>query len=306
MIVIPPIVITTAILTATNVAQSTNAEWLVGTGYSVGNEVRFTADDVNKNYENLIAGTGKSPPDFSNTTIPVPATIDWLDLGATNRFAMFDEVNGTQTVNADTVDVTLTPGQVVNSVVALNMDAVSIQVIMTAPGPGVVYDETIDLQSGPVENWYGFYFDPLIRDTAAVFLDLPAYPDADIQVIVDNTGSDAKIGTLIMGAQVSLGVALHGTSSGILDYSRVVTDDFGNTSIQERPFSKRADYAVRLPTSNSGFVQATLAGLRATAAVYIGDENLSVTFVYGFAKNFEIILSDAVWSDMSIEVRGLA
>lgn len=312
MIVLPPLDITDSVLTSSNVAAGANAEWLVGTSYSIANlvKVSFESDGVTpipaKNFENLIAGLGKYPPDFSNLTSPAPATIDWLDLGATNRWAMFDQVNGTQTINADTIDVLLTPAQVINGVAILNVDALTIQVIVTDPIYGVVYDNTVNLQSAPVDDWYDWYFEPIIRDTDVVLLDLPAYPDATIQIIADNTGNNAAIGTLVIGAQKSLGTALHGTSTGIIDYSRKETDDYGNTSIQVRSFSKRADYVVRSATSSTGYVQNVLTDLRAAPAVWVGDDSLATTFVYGFIKDFEIVLSDAVWSDMALQIEGLA
>jgi len=306
MIVIPPIVITDAILTATNIAIGPNAEWAVSTSYSVGDFVADNSLENHKNYENLIAGAGKFPPSFSNTTLPVPVTIDWLDLGSTNRWAMFDQVNGTRSIHADVIDVSLTPNVVFNGLALLNIDAATVRVIVTDPTHGVVYDKTIETQVGPADDWYEFFFYEVEREREAVFLDLPAYPLATVRVILDNTGFDAAAGTLVIGTQKSIGEALHGTSTGIIDYSRKLTDDFGNTRIQERSFSKRADYSVRTQTKYVGSVQNVLTDLRSTPAVWIGDEDLSTTFVYGFIKDFEIILSDAMWSDISLQVEGLS
>lgn len=305
MIVIPPLEITDARLTSTNVPLGPNAEWLVGTSYSIGNLVADNSNDNHNNYENLISGAGKLPQDFSNSTDPAPATVDWLDLGATNRWAMFDRVNGTQTINANTIDVTLLPNAVVNGIAILNTDVVFLQIIIDDPTDGIVYDRTVNMQNASVNDWYEFYFEEVIRDTDAVLLDLPAYPAATIRILADNTGSVAAVGAVMVGAQKNLGATQYGTSSGIIDYSQKATDAFGNISIQQRSYSKRANYNVKTEIDATGSVQNDLTLLRSTPAVWVGDKNLSSTFVYGFIKDFEITMTDPVWADISIQVEGL-
>ena len=66
----------------------------------------------------------------------------WIEVSPTNRWKMFDTSNTTQTTNANTIVVTLTPGRVVNSVSLLNIEGTSVRVKLADPVEGVVYDKT--------------------------------------------------------------------------------------------------------------------------------------------------------------------
>jgi uncharacterized protein (DUF2141 family) len=52
-------------------------------------------------------------------------------------------------------------------------------------------------------------------------------------------------------------------------------------------------------------VQKALADIRTTPTVFIGDPNRPETIVYGFYRNFNIVLSTPSISDCTIEVEGL-
>jgi hypothetical protein len=123
--------------------------------------------------------------------------------------------------------------------------------------------------------------------------------------LVDAGVSDAKIGELVIGKQRTIGVSNFGTSVSIIDYSVKSTDDFGNTVITTRAYSKRADYDVTVETAAVAAVQKALADIRTTPTVFIGDEDRPETVVYGFYKQFNIVLSTPSISDCSIEVEGL-
>ena len=300
MIVLPPFGVSDATLDSSNVPETDNPEYNPLAAYVAGNKVMVSTvePDIHRNYEALQNTTGDDPWLDDGT--------NWLDLGATNRWAMFDTLNGTQTINADIVDVEITPGQITNMIALLNVSAAQIQVIVTDPIEGVVYDRTVQMVSDSgINDWYAYFNTPIERQASLVLTDLPAYSQATVRVIATETGQDVKIGVLAVGIQNEIGTALHGTGTGIIDYSIKETDAFGNFTILKRNFSKRADYAIRMNTGRTAFVQNLLAGLRAVPAVWVGDENNGATVVYGYYRDFEIILADAVYSDASLQVEGL-
>jgi hypothetical protein len=302
MIVIPPITITDAILDSSNVPEADFAEWVISTAYVAPNNVMVSVvePDIHRNYEALQATTGDEP-----WLEPTPA-VNWLDLGATNRWAMFDNKNGSSTTNADSIDVSITPGELINSVSLLNISAATVQVIVTDPTEGEVYNRTIDLISpSGINDWYAYYFTPIERQTNALFLDLPAFSQATIQIIATETGADVSIGVLALGVQNVIGIANHGTSVGIIDYSVKSVDSFGNFVILPRAFSKRADYIVTMDTERTGFVQDFLASIRSQPVIWIGSDVLGSTIVYGYYRSFDILLSNFTSSDANISVEGL-
>ena len=117
--VIPPLTITDSRLTSSNVAETDYAAWSSATTYSLGQRVIVVS--THKVYESLQnSNLNKDPTLASNATW-------WIEVSPTNRWKMFDISNTTQTTNADSIVVTITPGQVVNSVSLMNLEGISIR-----------------------------------------------------------------------------------------------------------------------------------------------------------------------------------
>ncbi len=296
MKIIPPIEVTTATLTSSNVAI-TETLWTAGT-YTTGTR-RYVGTDL---YEVVASpSTSESPTVGVNSNPPT-----WIRVGKINRFRMFDFVIGDATTRADSVDVTITPGTLVNAIAAFDLDARSATITMTDPIEGVVYTKTLALlDNQDVTDWYGYFFAPIQRIGEFVLTDLPSYIGAAIQVVFANTGGTARVGELVLGAQKSLGVSLMNVTIGIEDFSRKERDAFGNFQIVERRFAKLLDCDVFVENSRIASALKQLTDVRASPAVYIADENKLETLVLGFYRNFSVLRTGPITSEMSIEIEGL-
>lgn len=295
MRIIKPVEITPAILTSSNVPATDYAAWGAATAYAVGDKVMYNR----RNYEALVAHTGANPE--TDTSDPPK----WLDLGANNRWRMFDDRVGSLTEQAGSIAVELQPGAAINSVALFNLLGRSATVTLTDPSEGVVYQRTVSLVDAGVSDWYEWFFMPIGRQTDFVLLDLPAYGASTLSVTIDNASDTAAVGHLVMGRQAELGVAVYGSGVGITDYSRKETDAFGNSVVVERSFSKRAEFDVVVETPQIGRVQRLLASLRAQPVVWIGAEGYESTFLFGYYRDFSISISGPSVSDASITVEGL-
>lgn len=304
MKVIPPIVINDANFTSSNIPEPDAGEYPEYsnvTAYVPGNKITVSTvePDIHENFE-CVANTTGNPPWLDD------AGTYWVSLGPTNRWAMFREGIAPQSTYADEIDITITPSGLVNALALINISAASVQVTVTDSVEGVVYDKTISMTStSGITDWYAWYFTPIERRTDLVLLDLPAYFGAAIRIRAFDSGSDVKIGSVVVGNQKTIGTANHGTSVGTRNYSTKETDVFGNFVIVKRPFSKRAQYAVTMDTDRTDFIQNYLASIRDIASVWIGSESLGATIVYGFYKDFDIILSTPTVSSCNLQVEGL-
>jgi hypothetical protein len=282
-------------VTASNVTI-TETLWTAGT-YTLGQE-RYVGTRL---YKVLVASTTDNPTVGVTLTPP-----SWQDIGAINRFKMFDQVVNTQTTRTGLIDVSILPGTIINALAMFDLDGVSTTITMTDPIEGVVFTETKSLQDNTIIiDWYSYFFESITTVSDVVFLGLPAYGGATTRIQVDAGASTAAIGEVVIGKQRNLGVTNFGTSVSILDYSRKETDEFGNTVVETRPFSKRADFDVTVETGAVAAVQKALADIRTTPTVFIGDEDRAETIVYGFYRGFNIVISTPSISDCSIEVEGL-
>jgi len=295
---IPPNTLTAneAVLTASNVASDDAPEYASGTSYSQGDQV-IVLGTTQRLYEALQSTTGDFPPNS-------PAF--WVDLGAINRWKMFDGGSNTQTVNPDTIEVTLEPGTITNSFTLLNIQAAEAQVTVTDPIEGEVFNKTYSLvDKGTIISWYAYFFEPILFSETLTDLSLPSYGDPTINITLTNSGDIARCGLAVIGRETDLGTTVFGTSVGLRDFSRKEVDDFGNFSVVERRFFRLVDYDVRVETSRVEFVQSILNSRRALPTVYIGDEDSPETVVYGYYRDFDIVISNPALSNATIEVEGL-
>ena len=292
MKLIRPKSVTDSTLTSSNVTEADYPVWVSGTTYAQNDFVIRTAG-VHKVFKRIVAGGGTIPPENDTT--------NWQDYGATNRWLMFDAVVGSQTTNASSIVVEVTPGAITNAVALLNVSAQTVRVEMIDPIDGTVYDSTVQmLDNSLVTDWWHYFFEPIVQRQDVVFLNLPSYSTAKIRITISNTGFTVACGVAVLGMLQTLGTTTTGATVGIKDYSRKETDAFGNYIIVPRAFSKRASFNVKVERVATDGVQRTLAELRTTPVVYIGSDDFESTIIYGYYRDFDVVISSWPLSDCNI------
>lgn len=301
MKVVRPIDILDANLVASSVAEDDYAAWSSGTSYGLGDRVIYVVADTHWIVESLQAGNLAHTPTGADTDTW------WLKVGATNRWSMFDGMIQSQTTAADEIAVTLTSAtERADSVALFNIDCATAHVTVTDATDGVVYDETVSMVSASgITDWYAYFFEPITRIHDYVFTELPPYLGADIDVTLTDTGGTALCGACVIGLSRDLGGTQYGAQVGIQDYSIKEQDAFGNYSILERAYNKRAVFQVQVANTLIDEMQTILAGYRATATVYIGSDDYASTMIYGYYKDFSVVISYPTVSILSIELEGL-
>lgn len=295
--VVKPIAVTPSMLVSTDVPEADYAEWDVGTTYAVGDRVIVAAQ--HKIYQSAIAGNvGKSP---------ATDRAAWLEVGATNRWKPYDKSVSSQVVQADAISYRIKPGQAVTSVGVLNITGgTSLRVRVIDPTFGTVYDKTVSLSRTPLApGWWMWFFGERRAPTQALLQDLPSYPGADI--LIDITGTaELAVGVLVLGQvrQFSMGVKM-GARVGIQDFSRKERSEFGDVMVVERSFAKRASFSLLLTAEEVDSFHQFLSEVRATPCLWIGSKRYEATTVYGFYKNFDIVISYFNYSDCELELEGL-
>lgn len=269
--------------------------WNSGTAYGLGDIV--ISATTHRQYESAQA---------ANTNHPVTDAAWWTDMGATNRWKMFDGSVTSQTENPEGIEVSIQTTERVDTVAILNVNAASATVTMTDPVEGVVFEETYSLVSpSGIIDWYAYFFEPIERLNDLYVGGLPPYAAATVDVSIDGDGSPAKCGALILGLSKDIGAAQYGAGVGINDYSRKVLDDFGNYSVVERAFSKRANFTVWVPIGLTDQVQILLSRYRAIPIVYVGAAEFGSTLIYGFYKDFNVEITYPTYSICTLSIEGL-
>lgn len=304
MRLIIPYTIADANLIATNILENDAPEWATGTTYTTGDVVMSLA--THKRYEALQAVPADINPDTDTTEPPY-----WLELGATNRWKVFDKVIADKTTTAGTT-ITYTLGafgKPASAVSVFGLNGETAQLVVTDATDGEVYNQTITLvDNGLVVNGYTYFFEPFRVRTEATFENIPPYADAEYALTVTGTLLDLpEIGEIVLGSEYTLGSTTYGTSVGIEDFSVKERDQFGRAFLVERPFAKLVDFDFVINTRESRRTATLLEEVRATPAVYFADRDTDQfgTTVYGFYRNFSINLNSPSISNVTLEVEGL-
>ena len=300
MRVIPPVTVTDSILTSSTIAEPSAGEtvWAAYTS-TIGDQRIVLA--THRVYE-AVAATTDDPVTGAAKSVPT-----WVDIGPTNKYAMFDTVVGTQSNATAPLEVELTPAQIINTIAGFNIDgAITVQVVVNSIAEGEVYNTTIEmLDNTAVVDFYEYFFSPIINVTEFLLTDLPAYSDQTITVTIDGD-ADIDAGVLVMGRQTIIGTALYGTNWQALDYSRKERDEFGNFIIVSRSTADRFEYDVAIEKRLFGYTKGLLKGLSTTPCVWAGtDDTGDGTVVYGYYVDTSINLSSPSIIDATITVEGL-
>lgn len=296
--VIKPITITDAILTSSTVAENDYAAWNAATAYSVGDKVVRTS--THRIYERKVAGTSATAPESDST--------NWLDIGPTNRWAMFDNVVGTVTTGASPVTVVLEPGSVSGLAMLELVGREATVTMKDVAGGTTVYSQTVDLDGSIIDSVFDWFFAEFEQRNDFAITDLPAqFANCELTISVTTTSGNASVGVLKVGSVVEIGRTQAGARVGIIDYSRKETDAFGNTVVTERAYSKRATFDVVTDKASFNRIFRRLAALRATPAIYIGTESegYDPMIVYGFYRDFSIDVAYPSHHICSLEVEGI-
>ena len=294
--IVKPIAITSSNLTATNVSDNPPADWVSGATYAIGDEVVRPA--LHAIYSSNTAHSGVS-------TFPENDSVNWTYKSPSNDYAMFDSSNSTQTVNSDTIEVTITPGTIVNTLHLANLDAIEVNLTVTDPVAGTLPVQNFKLKSSiPTASWYDWIYTTRTYKKS-ITIPLPSYRDASFTIEIDKTGADAKCGSLIIGKAYSFGEGIEfGASAGIQSYSVNQTDQFGNRNILRRGYSNRAEWSVWVPSGQVDPLFNLLTDLRDEVTLYIGTSKFEMMSVIGFIKDFRPSINYEDITIFSMQIEG--
>lgn len=285
MRIVNPISINDSNLDSSTIAEpdSTTGEvaWVAG-AYVIGDEVIKVS--THRKYRCAVA-TSEDPEIGVDSS---PAT--WVDIGATNKYAMFDDKNGSKSAGNLSLITETTTNQNVTSVAAFYISGTeTANVTLTDPVEGEVYNHDVEmLDSEDIVDYWEWFNLPIINIDQFVLTDLPSYPAATLKVTFTGSGN-VSVGTLVQGMQSSLGLAVYGTSSQLVDLSRVDADEFGNYTIVERPYYNLVDYDIVMKENKSRWARNLVAKYRVTPVVWIGGADSDLPRItFGIYNDFQI------------------
>lgn len=281
------------------VPENDYAEWASGTTYALGDRVIYTVSGAHSVYESVLGSNTNHNPSTDDGTY-------WIYVSKTNRWKMFDNSNTSQTVKADDIKVDISYASRPNCVFFSNVEAQFITVIMYDSNNNVVFEQTTKMyEDTGVASYFSWFTNQVKRRKELFIYPLPPLANCRISAIIDNNGEDAKCGTMLVGSAETIGLTELGASVGIQDYSVKQRNDFGDYQILERAFNKRGQFNIFVDNNVIDRLQNTLSSVRATATLYVGTSKYSSTQIYGFYRDFDIVIAYNNYSLVTIEIEGL-
>jgi len=326
--VLEPIAITDAVLISSSVAEDDAIEWSPAGGYPAG--TRVIRRGTHRVYESIIASNiGNDPAETVGA---------WIDVGSTNRWAMFDQAIGSTTTDDNVITIALRPGPAVSGLAILDTNAARVRV--QAPG----YDRTVAVTGGATSALFldlvasagasltvtltavGNTAQRVLLDDAAAFGDAGTFHDTvagtasaeapswddtgavrDTTAWQDTRAGDGTVsaGTLMVGTLRPLGRTGSSPTSSITDYSKRETDDFGEIAIVPRAWAKRMAAKALIRTEAVDQVIGRVAAVRALPSLWLADRATESLTVYGFFKDFSVEVGQSV-STLSLSIEGFS
>lgn len=286
---------------------ASSPDWWVsrGTVYQAysGAATYALADRVQDNtnhliYESLAAG---------NIGNALTDTTKWLEIGPTNKWAMFDMLRNTATSVPSSLTVVITPGERVDSIALLGMVANSAQITVTSSAV-TVFDETVDLNTREVGDWYQYFFEPFSTQPSLARFNLPPFTNAVITVTLTATSGNVECGALVLGMYEYIGDVQCDAQSDVLNFSTVTRDFAGNTAVMvQRRNVPKTIQEIWLAKSRVNRVRALRDALNGTPAVWAGlddsgDGYFEALLILGFYKKLTINLRHPEHAVISAEI----
>tara|TARA_R110000744_G_scaffold149997_1_gene263162 strand:- start:471 stop:1373 length:903 start_codon:yes stop_codon:yes gene_type:complete len=291
--------ITDSTLTSSSVPETDHAAWSSGTTYALDDYVIVTTPNIHKIYKS------KQNSNLNNDPVTDTTATWWSDEGSTNRWKMFNTTVQQQTLKSGGFNVVITPAAIISGLSVVNADCESITVLMVDPVEGTIWNETYSMISDSgITSWYDYFFTPITRDSDLAVLGLPPYANAVLTVTFTGSG-DVKCGALVIGVAKTIGISQYGASFGIMDYSTKSTDSAGNVSILAGSFSDTVDVDVIIETPRFAEVKKILTDARSVPSVWVVEEDTDGLIVYGYFREFSILMTNPTVSLTTLSIEGL-
>lgn len=234
---------------------------------------------------------------------PVSYFEKWVDFGASNENAFYDEKIGTQSKDNKTWQITIETNESFDTLAFLNLDIA--RLVILAHDDTLIYEkELIERKS---TNWWEFFFSPFkfIRDEF-VFLTYTAR--GRIKIIFESRGGICNVGHILLGKKTFLGITLYPSNFTYLNYSKTSTNEWGETQIIEGAKARYIEYIVAIERDEFDYYDELIASLYNTPALFIGDERdkgFKRLSTYGILKDYSAPLEEMDKIQYKLNVQGL-
>ena len=234
----------------------------------------------------------------------------WVDYGAVNSYAVFDQMLSTATESTANFNITF-DFNYVNSLGLIAMDnMISVRVVQTDITTNtIVYDKTISLKDYGVLSLYDYWYAPTSSVTKLHLIDLVYLPASTVSMDFTVSTDGGSIGAAVSGYLNEIGVTLYGSSVGFEDLSQYKVDAYGVTTFDKRPAIDKVEAQALIDLNQTDVVIEKLKRLRGKHSLFIGDERdkgLQSLMILGYIKKLNVPIDNPVKAKFPMSIIGTA
>jgi len=297
-----PVAYDEASMLVSTTAVETVSAWDTLTAYAVGDEVLH--DDAI--WVNLIAGSGQDPSIWNTDEQGNSADQHWRYKQPDNQSAMFAGGTTTASVANSTLTVVFEPGAYTNAVLLKGLVGATVSLLVEDPATSTtVYDSgTVSIDETLITDWYEYFFEESVFKDHMLFSEIPPYTTLRMTVTVSAPSGDVACAVCSFGNLYDMGSVKYGANVGIMDFSKKITDEFGNTRLDQGKFADTLEATLVMDRVRFAKIKRMLSDLRATACGWILSDPDSAVF-YGWVTDFSLSIEYPTYIECRIEVEGL-
>jgi hypothetical protein len=230
----------------------------------------------------------------------------WVDIGPTNKWAMFDKKPSIQSVNGDEIKITIRPGQFTQSISGFNLSGVNtVNVKVIDDADGETYNEDIEMNdSSRVVGLLSYFTSPIVYKSDFTLTNLPAYRTSNIELTM--SGSNIRAGAILVGDYIQIGRELAGTSYNSNPITIRTPDGFGGFDITRRGVSDTISFKVGYQKPEFEFIRNTLKSIDGLYCVFIGEGDVGAGLTtYGLLDPFNAPIETPTANELTFDVIGV-
>lgn len=301
MIVIPPITITEAMVSSTIPEPDASVGevlWNAATNYIAGNTVVRTT--THKVYERV----GTSGVDAG---LPEVTPSKWVEVGPTNRWAMFDISRSTgSSLPSGVTTITITPGTRVNSLGVIGCTALVAETSVQV-GAETTYSSTDNLFYRFTNSWYSYFLGKFSYKANFTKVNIPPSISSVITFTFHMGGTGGRVGGIIIGNKVNVGDIQVNPIVEAINFSKVERDSYGNSILIPRRSVPKTTQKTFVSKTNINKLMQTRAELNAKPALWVGLEDeldgyYDALLIFGIYTEFSINMEYPEHATISLEL----
>lgn len=263
-------------------AEDPAPEWNAGQTYAAGARVRMTS--THRVYESVKDNNvGKNPSAPANQYSASGVATWWIEIGPTNRHAMFDSLISTQTSAPSPLAIALTPGAF-SGFAVFGVDADSYTVtVKDAPHGNIIYSEySVPLDATAPSDYYEYFFERFKPLRQFIRTGLVPYGNSIIEITFYRATGDVKLGMLALGDLKPIGIPQRDARVEPQDFSYLKQDAFGNTSVKKRANATSMSISCMMDITEAGPVLDTIKEILGVPVVVVASQAKSYEWLTAF------------------------